>query len=112
MSKVVRLSDFRPRRRLVVFTRPELNQLLSHYSRRVINGEWRDYAIDHGDGYATFSIFRHSSDRPIFTIVKYAKGSRRGGDFVVSSDKSPLKRGNTLGEALTVLENSLKLVSP
>ena len=112
MPQVVRLSDFRPRRQLVAFTRPELNQLLSLYSRRVIDGEWRDYAIDHGDGFATFSIFRHSSDRPIFTIVKYAKGSHRGGDFVVSSDRSPLKRGNFLGEALSIFDNSLKLVSP
>ena len=63
-------------------------------------------------GFATFSIFRHSSDRPIFTIVKYAKGSHRGGDFVVSSDRSPLKRGNFLGEALSIFDNSLKLVSP
>ncbi len=26
-------------------------------------GDWRDYAIDHGDGMVVFSIFRHSFDR-------------------------------------------------
>ncbi|MGB0577084.1 MAG: DUF2794 domain-containing protein, partial [Alphaproteobacteria bacterium] len=51
MPKVVRLKDFnRNNSAPVYFTKAELNQLLSHYSRRVISGEWKDYAIDHGNG--------------------------------------------------------------
>jgi hypothetical protein len=44
--------------------------MLSVYSRRVIDGEWRDYAIDSRDGKAIFSIFRHSFAQPLFAIVK------------------------------------------
>ena len=38
------------------FSRSELGQLLSLYSRRVVNGEWRDYAIDHDATEATVSF--------------------------------------------------------
>ena len=62
---------FSARNRHVYFTRHELNLMLSLYSRRVINGEWKDYAIDHGKRLSAFSVFRDSCDRPIFTVFKY-----------------------------------------
>ena len=58
MSKVFRLADYRRRQKRIFFTRPELHQLLSLYSRQVARGEWRDYAIDQQDGAALFSVFR------------------------------------------------------
>lgn len=112
MSRLVRLSDFRRKNApAVYFTRNELNQLLSLYSRRVIGGEWKDYAIDQGRGMSAFSIYRDSSDRPTFTIYKYANGSHRLGDYVVGSGGNLINRGKTLAEALSVLERQLRLVS-
>ena len=64
MTKVVNLSEYRRKPRSVCFDRQELNKLLSLYSRRVIGGEWKDYAISHGDGMASFSIFRNTTDKP------------------------------------------------
>ena len=112
MSRLVRLSDFRRKNvAAVYFTRNELNQLLSLYSRRVIGGEWKDYAIDQGRGMSAFSIYRDSSNRPAFTIYKYASGSHRRGDYVVGSGGNLLNRGRTLAEAISILERELRLVS-
>jgi len=112
MSKVVRLSSYRRRGdQRVHFTRGELNQLLSLYSRRVIGGEWKDYAIDHGKGMSAFSIYRDSSNRPAFTVYKFASGTHRKGDYVVGSGGNILQRGGTLGEVLAVFEPHLKLVT-
>src|ERR1700722_18574223 len=75
MATVFRLPDHRRERR-IFFSRRELDQLLQLYSRQVARGEWRDYAIDHSDGRAAFSVFRHSLDMPLYTIVKTAPGSK------------------------------------
>ena len=75
MRTSVRLHDYRRRHRRIFFSRPELNQLLSLYSRQVVRGEWRDYAIDQHDGAALFSVFRHTHESPLYTIVKTAPGT-------------------------------------
>ena len=112
MSKVVRLSSFRSKgNQRVYFTRCELNQLLSIYSRRVIGGEWKDYAIDQGKGMSAFSIYGDSSGRAAFTVYKFANGSHRKGDYVVGSGGNILQRGRTLDEALSVLKTNLRLVN-
>lgn len=113
MSGVVNLSKYRRarHRRHVCFSRLELNKLLSLYSSRVIRGEWKDYAISHGDGVSEFSIFRNSSDRPAFTIVKYPPGSHRMGDYMVCTGNRRLKQGDSLESVLRIFERELKLVS-
>jgi len=112
MSKIVRLSDLR-RKAVppVYFTKHELNQLLSLYSRRVIGGEWKDYAIDHGRNMSAFSIFRDSSTRPVYTVFKFASGSHRRGDYVLGNGGNVIKRGRTLADVLSVFAERLRLVS-
>jgi uncharacterized protein DUF2794 len=114
MSGVVNLSKYRRgrKRRQVCFDRLELNQLLSLYSSRVIRGEWKDYAISHGDGISEFSIFRNSTDRPAYKVIKYAPGTHGKGDFLVCTDSRRLKQGDSLGSVLDIFERELKLVSP
>jgi len=112
MFDIVRLSDVRRRAASpVYFTKPELNLLLSLYSRRVIGGEWKDYAIDQGRGMSAFSIFRNSTTRPAYTVFKFAPGSHRLGDYVLGSGGNLIKRGRTLAEVLSAFERRLKLVS-
>ncbi len=94
------------------FRRPELNQLLSLYSRRVIGGEWRDYAIDQDTRHAAFSVFRRTSDRPIYTVYKYAQGAHPGGEYAVFAAGKLVRRAGSMGEALAWFEGQLKLVSP
>src|ERR1700680_1444265 len=71
-ATVLPLPDQRSARHTLYFTRSELNQLLGLYSRNVARGIWRDYAIDHRDGQALFSVFRHTHESAAYTIVKSA----------------------------------------
>ncbi len=103
-SNVFRLSDFRHRHKRVFFTRAELNQLLSLYSRQVMRGEWRDYAIDQQDGVALFSIFRRSQELPLYTVVKTAPGTSRQGDYLLLSGRQRAAAGATLGDVLARLK--------
>ena len=110
--KVILLDEFkRKNSSTVYFTKNELNQLLSQYSRRVISGEWKDYAIYHGKGMSAFSIYRETGTHPVFTISKYAKGTHRNGDYVVGAAGKMLKRGKNLSEVLSIFKRQLKLVS-
>ena len=108
MNELIRLAD-RKRPRQVFFSRTELNQLLDLYSRQVAAGEWRDYAIDQKSGMAIFSVVRHSFDRPLFSIAKWADAQRPTG-YAVFAGPRRLKTGVTLPDVLTVLEGRPRLV--
>jgi len=106
---MLRLADFtRKRAQRVFFDRQELRKLLDLYSRRVASGEWKDYAIDQYGPMAVFSIFRHSFDQPVFAVAKRA--AAKGCDYVVFSGRHKLKRGQTIEEALSVLERKLRVI--
>ncbi len=107
MNTVFRLSDFRRRHKRIFFTRAELNQLLSLYSRQVMRGEWRDYAIDQHDGVALFSMFRRSQELPLYTVLKAAPGTSRQGDYVLLSGRQRLATAATLAEVLAQLKRLL-----
>jgi hypothetical protein len=108
MATLLRLSDYRRRQKSVFFSRPELNQLLSLYSRQVARGEWRDYAIDHRDGMAVFSVFRHTQESALYSVIKTAPGAGRHGDFALLSGRHRLTTGKALAEVLTSLQRKLR----
>ncbi len=110
-ATVLALGDYRARQRTVYFTRSELNQLLGLYSRYVIRGEWRDYAIDHGAGMARFSVFRHTHEAPAFTILKLVPTPARPAEFMVQSGRQRLRSGRSLAEALEYFRTILSLVT-
>jgi hypothetical protein len=108
---VLAFGDYRTRQRTIYFTRAELNQLLGLYSRHVICGEWRDYAIDHRDGMALFSVFRHSQEGPVYSIVKTAGAADRPPEFAVQRGRQKLRAARNLGEALEFFRAKLRLVA-
>lgn len=110
MSQLIRLAETRAIQRHLFFSRAELNQLLSLYSRRVAAGEWRDYAIDHRPGIASFSVFRNSLERPTYSIMKYLNGDRTV-DYRVMAGGRRIKQSKDLGEALRAIERQLRIVS-
>jgi len=110
-ATVLPLRDYRARRRPQFFTRSELNQLLGLYSRNVSRGVWRDYAIDHREGRALFSVFRHSQAAALYTIVKSAASSASPAEFVVMSGRERLRAAATLGDALDFFRGKLALVA-
>src|SRR6187397_2414076 len=69
----------------VTFDRRELYRILRLYGRMVAAGEWRDYAIDFLKDRAVFSVFRRSSEMPIYRIEKDPKLERRPGAYSVIS---------------------------
>src|SRR5215468_2245653 len=97
---VVAFSDFRTKSRTLYFTRSELNQLLGLYSRHVTRGVWRDYAIDHRDGMALFSVFRHTHEAPVYRIIKTAPAPARPAEFTVQSGRQRLRVSASLADAL------------
>ncbi len=109
--ELFRLADYRAKRKTVYFNRIELNQLLAVYSRHVIRGDWRDYAIDHRAGFALFSVFRRSQESPAFSIMKCAGGNNRHGDYVVYNGRQRVCAGKTLGEVLDIFRRKPALVS-
>ncbi len=111
MAKLYRLTEISPSSRATFFDRNELSQLFSLYSRRVANGQWRDYAIDQQGGSAVFSVFRHTHDAPAFRIAKQSARGAAGSAYVVSSGAETLIRAKTMAEALSVFGGSLRVVS-
>jgi hypothetical protein len=96
----------------VTFSRRELDRILSLYGRMVAAGEWRDYAIDFLKDRAVFSVFRRSSEMPIYRIEKDPRLSRKQGAYsVVSITGLILKRGPELDRVLRVLDRSLSVVN-
>ncbi len=122
MSEVVAFDGHRPVRPtasgragkapLVIFSRHELDAILQMYSRKVMAGEWRDYAIEFEPHRATFSIFRRASEGALYRIVKTRKASQRRGSFsAISAGGRILRRGHELGPVLSALNvERLRLV--
>src|SRR2546421_1428979 len=109
-ATVVSFRDQQGGRRTLYFTRSELNQLLGLYSRNVARGVWRDYAIDHRDGQALFSVFRHTHECVAYTIVKSASSAANPPEFTVLSGRQRLRVARSLGEALDYFGSKLALV--
>lgn len=95
----------RPVPTLVSFDRHELMRILDVYGRRVATGEWRDYAIDHSGEQAVFSIFRRTSEQPLYRIVKQPKLARKQGAYsLVAATGTILKRGHDLANVLRFID--------
>jgi hypothetical protein len=91
----------------VTFSRRELNRILDLYGRMVAAGEWRDYAIDFLKDRAVFSVFRRSSEVPIYRIEKNPKLGRRQGPYsVISATGLIVRRGNELERVLRSIDRS------
>jgi hypothetical protein len=95
----------------VCFDRRELATILNLYGRMVACGEWRDYAIDFLRERAVFSIFRRTTEVPLYRIEKAPSQARRQGAYsVITATGLILKRGHDLASVIGVLDKSLKLV--
>ena len=84
-------------RRPIFFDRNELGQILSVYSRKVIAGEWIDYAIEIDSSGASFMIFCRTPGNPAYRIIKHPIGPNAGwyqvtsGGYILGCGKSLCK---------------------
>lgn len=95
---------------VVTFKMQELSEILRCYGQGVAEGEWRDYALDFMSDRAIFSIFRRSSETPLYQIVKEPALASRQGAYLVSSHSRILRRGHDLSRVVSVLHGRVKLV--
>jgi len=88
----------------VAFNRHELNTILSVYGHHVAAGNWRDYAINFGRETAVFSIFKRTSECPLYRVEKNPKLAHKQGAYCVTDHSGRiLKRGRDLAQVLKIL---------
>ncbi len=99
-------TNFRPSAsHRVSFDRSELDAILRVYGRKVAEGEWRDYAIDHLADRAVFSIFRRTSEMPMYRVEKVPALARKQGAYrIVAATGLILKRGHEFAGVLKFLD--------
>jgi hypothetical protein len=96
----------------VTFDRRELDRLFGLYGRKVAAGEWRDYAIDFLKDRAVFSVFRRSSEVPIYRIEKSPRQARRQGAYsIISATGLIVRRGHELDRVLRSIDRTLAVVA-
>ena len=94
-----------------MFDRRELSAILNVYGRKVADGEWRDYAIDFLKDRAVFSVFRRSSEMPIYRIEKDPRLARKQGMYsVISATGLILRRGHELDRVLLAIDRKPALI--
>jgi hypothetical protein len=93
--------------RKVHFERRELDLILRLYGRMVAGGHWRDYAIDALAERAMFSVFRRSSEAPLYVIEKRPMLALRQGAYAVATGQGfIIKRGRDLATVLNVFDRT------
>jgi len=109
-STVVHIHPYNRMARQTSFDRHELRQILNVYCTKVAAGEWRDYAIDTLKERAVFSIFRRSSEVPLYRIEKRPKMARKQGLYwIINASGMILKRGHDLNQVLKAIDRRPKL---
>ncbi len=90
------------------FDRSELHRILGIYGRMVAAGEWRDYALDFLEEMAVFSVFRRTSEMPLFRIEKRPRLRTKQGQYcVIAAGGLVMKRGHDLSQVLKIFDKKL-----
>ena len=93
------------------FNKIELNMILSIYGKNVSNGIWRDYAIDHNENTAVFSIYRSTFEKAFLQIIKNKKSLKKHKKYLLlNANNKALKDSNELVSIINFLNFSLKRV--
>ena len=111
VQNVSRVSSLKKLRRQLYFSRTELSHILATYSARVASGDWRDYALDHMDGVALFSIFRHTHETPLFVIEKKQRHPKEKPQFILRDRSRILCRSNNVSDVTGHFSKLPRLIS-
>jgi len=125
LAQIIKISDFKPAakqtkqsdairavkvtgnaykiKKPIFFSREELMTLMGLYSQMVAKGVWRDYALDHLQGQALFSVFKHAREAPVFMVSKQAGPSGKGREYVVYAGPRRLKRSANMQDIVVAL---------
>lgn len=111
-SNIKRIASDGESASLTYLHRKELHLILNVYGRLVADGIWKDYAIDTLKDEAIFSIFKRSTEMPVYRIVKQPSLTHKQGAWRITSMSGQiLKRGKDLSTLLKYFDKlSLKIV--
>ena len=94
----------------VFFSKKELSSILNLYSKQVSIGFWKDYALDSQVENATFSVYKHSHDKPMYRIIKNSqKGFRNKPNFYIKKDEKIISKSIDLYIILSKFEKKLSI---
>jgi hypothetical protein len=112
MGTLFDLAKYRKAKSFVHFDRTELMKLMNTYSRQVASGAWKDYAIDHLDGMAMFSIFRSTHETPLFTVIKLSNEHKNAGQYLALHSGERIKQSSDITSVLDAIEKRARKVVP
>ena len=104
------VSNIKKHKKPYYFSRLELSIILSTYSARVANGEWRDYALDNSHQSALFSIYRHAHETPVLVIEKRRLRTGSNPVFLLHDRHKTLNKSNSLQHVITYLNHLPRLI--
>jgi len=109
MKNIIEFNDYlrkkNKKHRYTSFSKTEIEKIMSIYSKNVAAGIWRDYAITFADNLAVFSIFKRSSEKPIYSISKISKQSTKGIKFTIMLGQKVLKNCKSMEEVIKIFRN-------
>ena len=108
--KMTKLSHLEKSKKPFYFSRKELAIILSTYSKKVSNGDWRDYALDNSSEAASFSIYRHAHETPVLVIEKRRLRTASMPLFLLHDRHKIISKSNSLEKVINYLNNMPKLV--
>ena len=88
------------------FSRAELHAILQLYSRKVMTGEWLDYALGWDERGARFAIFGRVSAFPLYVVLKRNRQAKRERRWQVSGGGRVLAMGRSLEAVLEPLQRA------
>ncbi|MCC9625596.1 DUF2794 domain-containing protein [Thalassospira sp. MA62] len=112
MGTLFDLGKYRKAKSFVHFDRAELMKLMNVYSQQVASGAWRDYAIDHLDGMAMFSMFRSTHETPLFAVIKLGSDHKNAGQFLALHSGERIKQSSDIQNVLDAIEKRARKVVP
>ena len=85
----------------IFFIKKELKDILDLYAKMVSNGSWKDYSLSSSQKEVSFDIYKKTSDKPVFKILKNLKPESLNEKFLIK-DKN--------GQVIKKSENLKKLI--
>ena len=109
--KIKKINDFRHNKsslKKVYFLKNELASILDIYSRNVSKGIWKDYALDHNNSSAIFSVFRSSFECAVLEIHKKVSN---GFEYSIIKNKKMIYTSKDLSKVLLQTDKIPKIIN-
>ena len=101
----------RSKKKFTSFHKTELNLILSVYAQKVSQGHWKDYAIDHGEYNAVFSIYRSTFENAFLRIIKNKNKKKRITFTLIDFNNKKIKVSENLSDITRYLKVSVKRIA-